>query len=643
MYTDYVLEFWIDDKPHFGGDFYAHRNAPLVLHLDPGDHKLDVRLIRDVRAFGANDEPTIELELRCERSKSHLTLDADKMLVADIVDGVLASSFASVPVRNEFQTWIDVRSIQSIKVASHELVSYELAHLTVRDPHKITFMHQENAVSYAILRPPSERASKMRKDEVWPIMIYLHGAGVEADSEQVRTMFDSVPDLRCWLLSPSGMTSWSGDDWHTWGFADVDAAIAVVPAWIERVKWRGPSVDINKWLVVGHSNGGYVPYEWWTEADPRISYILRSATASYRHELLLDNASGIPLLEQHGGADDNVPVFHSRRMRQILSPRDPSSTTPRYVELAGRGHWFQDIMATPQLQRFYQQVLNESSAKEAPPPYFGIVVANPADMGSKNGVIIEQKQQPDQLGRVNIRTEVGTDHEIGTWEVETSNIVRFRIDKAGLGDNAPSYVIVDSDKGSYDQGWRSLAQRHGAQLGSIEAILRGRGPLTIRMSQTAAFDIALQTARNLYQYFRADAEIRGPDADVSDCEGNVIRIAYGRELEPSALSVFPIQIDPGRGLCIRDSSGRQHIYKFRAGLGVAMLRPLVGARLELVLWGYDLEGLRYAARLIPMQTGVGQPDFVVVSQQCAWKGAAGVAAMGFLDSSWQVSGASYLT
>ena len=118
LYTDNVLEFWVDDKPYFGGDFYAYRNAPLVLRLDPGEHKVDVRLIRDVRAFGANDEPMIELELRCERSKGYLILDADKMLVSDIVEGVLASPFASVPVRNASQTWIDIRGIDSIEVAS---------------------------------------------------------------------------------------------------------------------------------------------------------------------------------------------------------------------------------------------------------------------------------------------------------------------------------------------------------------------------------------------------------------------------------------------------------------------------------------------------------------------------------------------
>ncbi len=41
-----------------------------------------------------------------------------------------------------------------------------------------------------------------------------------------------------------------------WGFADVETAIAGIPGWIENNSWKGPSVDIDKWLVSGHSNGG---------------------------------------------------------------------------------------------------------------------------------------------------------------------------------------------------------------------------------------------------------------------------------------------------------------------------------------------------------------------------------------------------
>jgi poly(3-hydroxybutyrate) depolymerase len=46
-----------------------------------------------------------------------------------------------------------------------------------------------------------------------------------------------------------------------WGFADVEAAVNTIPDWIKNVKWKGPDVDINRWLVSGHSNGGQGT--WW--------------------------------------------------------------------------------------------------------------------------------------------------------------------------------------------------------------------------------------------------------------------------------------------------------------------------------------------------------------------------------------------
>lgn len=280
LYTDGVLEFWLNDKPYFGGDFYAYRNSPFVLSLESGHHKLDLRLIRDVRAFGANEEPLVKIELHAETSKDGLAADAGKLLIADIVDGMLSSPYASIPVRNETQSWINVTSIESVEVAfdlcssvlsnfeskenfatsmtqkaplriapgqtrplnfnvSYEgksstlcmvinygsetsskihgskFVAYLLACRTMSDSHKMTFLRASNTVSYAILRPPSKKALKEAQDrETWPVMINLHGAGIEADSDQVRTTFDSIPDLRCWVVSPSGTTSWSGDDWR---------------------------------------------------------------------------------------------------------------------------------------------------------------------------------------------------------------------------------------------------------------------------------------------------------------------------------------------------------------------------------------------------------------------------------------------
>ena len=114
---DYVLEFWIDEKPYFGGDFYAYRNAPLVLLLEPGHHRIDVRLIRDVRAMGGDGDPTVDVMLHVQRSMSSLAIDTDKLIVPDIVDRKLASTLACVPVRNEGAKWTEIWAVESVEVS----------------------------------------------------------------------------------------------------------------------------------------------------------------------------------------------------------------------------------------------------------------------------------------------------------------------------------------------------------------------------------------------------------------------------------------------------------------------------------------------------------------------------------------------
>lgn len=157
---------------------------------------------------------------------------------------------------------------------------------------------------------------------------------------------------------------------------------------------------------------------------------------SYGHELLLDNISGIPLFIQHGSADDNVPVFHSRRMKQLISLKGPQSGLSKYVELAGKGHWFKEVMTTPQLVQFYGDVLNQPRVRKGPPPEFVLVVANPADMGPKHGIVVDQKSRPDQLACVHVRSgDVDC-------EIRTSNVIRFHA-QAGLENFASRSVSLD--------------------------------------------------------------------------------------------------------------------------------------------------------------------------------------------------------
>lgn len=70
--------------------------------------------------------------------------------------------------------------------------------------------------------------------------------------------------------------------------------------------------------------------------DPKGTYYMQTTLQSFGHELLVNNLEGILVLQQHGGADGDVSVFHSRRLRQLIS-QDTQNLTTTYRELQGRG------------------------------------------------------------------------------------------------------------------------------------------------------------------------------------------------------------------------------------------------------------------------------------------------------------------
>ena len=86
----------------------------------------------------------------------------------------------------------------------------------IHSPHKFTFLHPSGIVSYAILRAPSKKICyEVSKERTIPVLVGLHGAGVEAESQLVAHALDPLPDLSSWVLFPAGVTPWSGDDWRT--------------------------------------------------------------------------------------------------------------------------------------------------------------------------------------------------------------------------------------------------------------------------------------------------------------------------------------------------------------------------------------------------------------------------------------------
>ena len=563
----------------------------------------------------------------------------------------------------------------------HVQLTYELTSKSIWEPHRVTYMHPGGIVSYSVLQPPSRQViDETSNGTELPILISLHGAGVEADNEMWKHCFgDFQETIPAWKLFPSGSTTWGGDDWHYWGMADVDAAIAQIPVWVGRTQWRGPRPHINRWLVVGHSNGGqgiwymlahrpdniiaaapvsayssiqaYVPYTSWHETEPFKTAVIQGSLNRFRHEILVPvNAKAIPIMQQHGGDDDNVLPFHSRRMHELLSQAGRPS---QYSEIDDRGHWFDGVMTTEALREFYLTQLEHP--KVQPVNKFSIAVADPGAMGPKFGIVVDQLSTPGQLGKVDALVDASRLH------MRTTNILRLTlsrserslvIDGQRVGcslqesrvlekDNAGSWYCADLEA---DVGVNQF-ERRGKQLGTMDAILRTNGPFFIKAEDVSSETIAVQISQNLLQYLGADSELSMPTwrTPGSESEANVITIGTGGSIGPGTFMEHPVHVQGG-AVYVRDGRGDTRRYDAGdSGLGAIYLRPLMGERLELVIWGVDLESLVTAARLMPMLTGTGQPDFVVTTNKSRWQGLEGMVALGFFDSSWNVSRTSFLS
>ncbi|KAM0100816.1 hypothetical protein ACP6JE_004517 [Aspergillus fumigatus] len=239
IFTSGLLEIVIDGKRHFGGDFYNYGTVPIIIDLSTGDHAVELRLVRDVRASGAIGEPTIVVSLAAEIRNEPLSADNESLLLPDMCLGKLGTPWASINLHNNIADRITILAISSIGAQ------------------KLTYYYA-GIVSYAILRPPPVTCAPAfpEGDGALPVIVGLHGAGVKADSVQVREMLDAAYGTCAWIISPSGVTPWSGDDWHTWGAGDVEAAVDAIARWIDSTGWDKVRVSQKEWIVVGHSNGG---------------------------------------------------------------------------------------------------------------------------------------------------------------------------------------------------------------------------------------------------------------------------------------------------------------------------------------------------------------------------------------------------
>jgi len=353
-------------------------------------------------------------------------------------------------------------------------------------------------------------------------------------------------------------------------------------------------------------------------------------------------------------------------MKQLLEQVEANST---YVEIPDRGHVFPGMMATDQLSAFYREHLSARTVPPRRPDNFTLTVARPFDTASKHGVRVWELLLPGQIGKV----EVWTNNLSGACHVRTSNIRTLTLPwtpdhcsstmadgqditnmvhsspQGSLRNNQGHWAIAstsDTDAGGTRDSATKTTHR---QLGGLDAIMRTHGKFRIVAKGGHAADfVALQLSRNLLQYYFADAHIDVVDEeeeDDRDPTSNVIRVIEAPQLHlPTAGAAHQTASKDTRpAVFVTDHEGVKHDYRSQGGLAAVYVHPRPSGHTEIVIWGSDEIGLDIAARLAPMLTGVGQPDFIVADKTMLWKGAGGVLCMGFFDIYTQPSRNSYFT
>ena len=124
LYTERILEFWIDDEHYFGGDFYGYNNVATVLHLKPGRHQIDVRLVYDVRAMGGVEDPVLDIKLTTARATEALEFVENSLVISDIIDDTLASPVASIAIRNNALSTVAITEIGAAEVSISKLLCF---------------------------------------------------------------------------------------------------------------------------------------------------------------------------------------------------------------------------------------------------------------------------------------------------------------------------------------------------------------------------------------------------------------------------------------------------------------------------------------------------------------------------------------
>ncbi|KAF9228756.1 alpha/beta-hydrolase [Gyrodon lividus] len=609
---------------------------------------------------------------------------------------LLISSFERIPedvVELDVELTCETFILRTSLPLTHIPLWTETEHIPIR----ATYFFAGSMVTAFSVKPP-RKAKRCRGNE--PILA-LHGAGVDILTQSFWA--DSLMRQKyAWVVIPQGRTAW-GLDWHGPSTADAFTAVSALSHILSTSglgRWKEWGFDPGTRVVLmGHSNGGqgawYMASRWpdrvcavipaagyiksqayvsWCMSrfahfvDPALRAVLDSSLTPDDNDLFLGNLVGMPVLAIHGGADDNVPPWHTREQVGTLktwrSGADVTCVLLPFVyhEDPGQPHWYFDILFNKHVQIFLDRHVYTEAAnsQEGETKSFTLTVAVPAESGSMDGWQICALNVPGLLARLQVvkppngHTSIRTTNisafslDLNIWFTVCGELVGLentttaltvdgediRVDVGGMG-YSDSTILFMRDVKMYKPSAGLRCKPTWKPSQRLQAILSTHAPLTLlvpTLAPSPELSAALRIAHALQLFHSLDTqivsvrEVAEAGGDVGS--GNLVVIGCAEE------SLVQGWLERMRSIwTYRDGAWRIDERKFeRPSSAILFLQqhPYNLRAISLFLQSTDTSGLERAVRLFPIRTGVLSPDWLVVDGRADKIGAAAVEGAGYV-------------
>ncbi|GJJ12463.1 hypothetical protein Clacol_006705 [Clathrus columnatus] len=510
-------------------------------------------------------------------------------------------------------------------------------------------------------------------------IIAIHGAGVEITNPFWPAALPR--QSQSWIICPSGRTSW-GLDWHGPSADDVWGSFAALKELLETrsesksssFSWKQLIIDWNlRPVIIGHSNGGqgtwylasrypdqvlaavpaaayiksqqYIPLSLSRGShflDASRNVILLSALMPDDNDLFMSNVVDTPILAIHGGADENVPVWHSRELVSLVKSWKADAPISLHEE-PGQSHWYSTVFSSTRFLEFLDAVLSRNNDTFYSGVHqFTLTVADSKSSGSLHGFSIKELVIPGRLARLHVNLMKDA------VKVETENVYSFtfdqKFDKPFYVDDTSVEVASSGQNNIWirrgnDDVWMASERSidSARPTGPIQNILSSSMPLTIVTSGNIKTEsIATRMAHAILSYFRIDVSIMSDKEAVIEgsIAGNIIILGSDNLFGQRVLSKGPglIHMRPNEPIEFRNK-----IFTSESSIGMLFLHlnPFSSKNLVLFVVGTDNVGLERSAKtLLPFRTGVPLPEFLVLGPNTDHRASGGLRGAGFWNRHW---------